>query len=217
MTDSDTGTGRPPLWSGDIGGLTEQSRRALLEVLKGPYLSGRQQPKLWAALRADEREVRSRLHDLFLELVVDDVDEFAFARKIRTDELDTPSALRTEKLLFIDTVMLLVLRQLLLASAGRRVIVGQEEIYEQLAVYRSDSDESTYRKNLNAAWGRMANRYRVLHAAGDDRVEISPMVKFMLDEEQVRAITAVYREIAAGDSGLDATSAESDDREEFVA
>lgn len=202
MTDEATPTGRESLWSGDAGALHEQSRRALLEILKGPYLSGRQQPQLWAALRADEQAIRSRLHDLFLDLVVDDIDEFAFARKVRGSERDIPSALRTERLTFLDTAMLLVLRQLLLASGGEaRVIVGQDEVYERLMVYRDGDDEATFVRNLNGAWGRMMNRFRVLHAAGEDRVEVSPMVKFMIDDEQVRAITAVYRSIARGDAG----------------
>lgn len=189
------------LWTGDTGSLQEQSRRAALEILKGPYLSGRRRPQLWAALMADERAIRSLLHDLFLELVIDPVDEFAFTRKVRTDELDVPSALRSESLTFLDTAMLLVLRQLLLAAPGeQRVIVGQEEVYDRLTVYAgSDADESTFRRNLNGSWGRMMNKFRVIHAAGEDRAEISPVVKFLLDEDRVRALTDEYRRVAAGD------------------
>ena len=67
------------------------------------------------------------------------------------------------------------------------------------AVYR-DGDESTYRRNLNAAWTRMKNRFRVLHDVGEDRVEISPVVKFLIDEDRVRALTQVYAQIA-GEAG----------------
>lgn len=185
-----------PLWTGDTGSLGEQSRRALLEILKGPYLSGGQRPRLWAALVADEAAIRSRLHDLFLDLVIDRVDEFAFARKVKTGELDVPSALRSESLGFLDTAMLLVLRQLLLAAPGeRRVIVGQDEVFERLAVYR-DGDEVTFGRSLNGAWGRMMNKLRVIHPSGEDRAEISPVVKFIIDEERVTEIAAVYRRLA---------------------
>lgn len=184
------------LWPGDTGTLHEQSRRALLRLLQGPYLAGAAHPQLWAALIADERAIRSRLHDLFLDLVVDRVDEFAFTRKIRTGEVDVPQALRSERLTFADTAMLLVLRQLLLSAAGeRRVIAGQDEVFERLSVYR-DGDESTYLRNLNAAWNRMKNRFRVLHDVGDDRVEISPVVKFLIDESQVEALSVVYAKLA---------------------
>ncbi|GAB3282130.1 DUF4194 domain-containing protein [Microbacterium lacusdiani] len=187
------------LWHGDLGRLHERSRRALLEVLKGPYLSGRQQPQLWAALVADERAIRSRLHELFLELVIDPVDEFAFVRKVRTDEIDVPSALRSEALTFIDTAMLLVLRQIQLSAMGdRRVIAGRDEVYDRLAVYRAGADEGTFERNLNAAWTRMKSRFRVIHDVGDDRVEISPVVRYLIDEERVRALAVVYGDIASG-------------------
>ncbi|WP_183622693.1 DUF4194 domain-containing protein [Pseudoclavibacter helvolus] len=186
------------LWRGDTGTLSEGSRRALLEVLKGPYLSGSQQPKIWASLVADETSVRSRLHDLFLELVIDRTDEFAFVRKIETQEIDAPSALRSERLAFIDTTMLLVLRQLLLAGQGeRRVIIDKDEVFERLDIYRGDSDESTFARNLNAAWGRMQNKLRILHPAGDDRYEISPVVKFLVDEDEVAALTAEFQRLGS--------------------
>ena len=54
------------LWPGDTGVLGEQPRRAMLELIKGPYLSGVKAPALWSALLADEVGIRSRLHELFL-------------------------------------------------------------------------------------------------------------------------------------------------------
>ena len=192
------------LWQGDTGTLHEASRRVLLELLKGPYVSGAQNPGLWTALVADQETIRSRLHDLFLDLVLDEYDEFAFTRKVETHDLQVPSALRAERLTFLDTAMLLVLRQFLLTAPGEeRVIVGQDEVYEQLSVYR-DGDESTFQRNLNGSWGRMVNKLRVLHSAGEERFQISPMVRFLIDEDRVRELTAVYRRIAGGgDAGGD--------------
>src|SRR5699024_1495086 len=139
-----------------------------------------------------------RLHELFLDLVIDPVDEFAFTRKIVTDEIEAPAAVRSERLTFLDTAMLLVLRQLLLAAPGeKRVIVDREEVYERLAIYRT-GDESTFQRNLNGSWSRMSNRLRVLHKAGEDRFEISPMVKFLIDEDRVRELIDVYERIASG-------------------
>lgn len=195
------------LWFDDTGTLGERTRRVLLELLKGPYVSGAQSPQLWSALVADEGIVRSRLHDLFLELVIDKIDEFAFTRKVVTEEIDVPAAVRSERLTFLDTAMLLVLRQLLLAAPGeRRVIVDREEVYERLAIYRT-GDESTFQRNLNGAWNRMSNRLRVLHKAGEERFEISPMVKFLIDEDQVRELIDVYERVASGEttSGESAT------------
>lgn len=189
-------TGDAGLWSGDTGTLAEPARRALLDLLKGPYLSGRRRPQLWQALVADEGPIRSRLHDLFLELVIDHTEEFAFTRKVDTEELQVPAALRSEALTFLDTAMLLVLRQQLLMAAGeQRVIAGQTEVFEQLAVYRQ-GDESTWARRLNSSWTKMHHKFNVLHKVEEDRAEISPVLKMMVDHDQARAFTELYRGLA---------------------
>jgi hypothetical protein len=189
------------LWPGDTGVIGEQPRRALLELIKGPYLSGVKTPALWSALLADETGIRSRLHELFLELVVDRVGEFAYVRNVRTTELKVPSTVRSAALTFLDTAMLLVLRQMLLAGeGGGRVIVGQEDVFEQLRVYRTaDRDESDFNKRLNSTWLKMKNTLRVIHQAGaEDRAEISPVLRLIVDAEQIAAISGEYRRIAEG-------------------
>lgn len=201
-----------PLWNGDTGTLAEQSRRAVLELIKGPYLSGAKSATLWSALLADETTIRSRLHELFLDLVIDRSGEFAFVRNVTTEEIAVPSAVRTAPLTFLDTAMLLVLRQMLLSGDDdRRVIVGQEEVYEQLSVYRTaERDEQDFDRRLNSSWNNMKNKLRVIHQAGaEDRAEISPVLRLIVDAEQVRAITAEYRRIAADGVGVVETTEDS--------
>lgn len=204
-----------PLWKGDTGVFAEQSRRALLELIKGPYLSGARSAALWSALLADESAIRSRLHELFLDLVVDRFGEFAFVRNVTSEELAVPSTVRTASLTFLDTAMLLVLRQMLLTGEGDgRVIVGQEDVYEQLRVYRTaDRDEHDFDRRLNSSWNTMKNKLRVIHQAGaDDRAEISPVLRLIVDAEQVSAIRDEYRRIAAGGS-VPVEDADTDDEE----
>ncbi|WFP16376.1 DUF4194 domain-containing protein [Citricoccus muralis] len=185
------------LWHGDTGSLGLGTRRVLLELLKGPYVSGTQSPQLWAALIADEDLVRSRLHELFLDLVLDPVDEFAFTRKVVTHEIEVPVAVRSERLTFLDTAMLLVLRQMLLAAPGeQRVIVGQEDVYERLSIYRT-GDELSFERNLNGSWNRMTNKLRVIHKSGEGRYEISRMVRFLIDEDRVKELIEVYERLGS--------------------
>ncbi|WP_241979054.1 DUF4194 domain-containing protein [Cryobacterium sp. Hh7] len=208
------------LWAQDTGVLGEQSRRALLELIKGPYLSGVNAPALWSALLADETALRSRLHELFLDLVIDRVGEFAFVRNVSTTELKTPNTVRTAALTFLDTAMLLVLRQMLLAGEGEgRVIVGQDEVFEQLWVYRTpDRDEADFARRMNSSWLNMKNKLRVIHLAGaDDRAEISPVLRLIVDADQIQAIGAEYRRIAEGGGGIDVDKEDSsDDTDEDV-
>lgn len=187
---------REALWTGDSGELPDRTRRVLVRLIRGPYLSGAREAQLWAVLLSDERIIRSRLADLFLELVIDRDNEFAFVRNAPSD--DAPRVVRSEALTFLDTAMLLILRQTLLSEEGRgRVIVGRAEIFEQLAVFRTaDRDETDFASRLNSSWNKMQNKLRVLHAAGDDRAEISPVIRMIVDADQLRAITEEYRRIA---------------------
>ena len=202
------------LWPGDKGTLVERSRRALLELVRGPYMSCERSPLNWAALRADEAAIRSRLNDLYLELVLDADAEFAFVRAATGGDGSWPRAVRTKSLTFLDTVMLLTLRQLLIADEGSaRVIIGQDELYETLSVYRTpDRDKYDFAKRLNASWNNMVNSLRVLHPVGDSgadgptRAEISPVVRILVDADRARVLRASYESIASGSGPTDPDS-----------
>jgi hypothetical protein len=215
-TTTDVGTeDATGIWRGDSGELPDRTRRVLLRLVRGPYLSGAREAQLWSVLLSDEKVIRSRLAELFLELVIDRDNEFAFVRNAPADE--APRAVRSEALTFLDTAMLLVLRQTLLSEEGRgRVIVGQAEVFEQLAVFRTaDRDEKDFAGRLNSSWNKMQNKLRVLHAVGEDRAEISPVLRLIVDADQIRAITAEYQRIAReGTGNLSAETMDAEDRVE---
>lgn len=205
MNDDDTTAGKAAepsgtdgLWKGDAGALGIDTRRALLRLIQGPYLAAERSPGPWSALLADEHAVRIRLHELFLDLVIDRDSGFAFVQNAHTGDLDVPVAVRSEKLTFLDSAMLLVLRQMLLAGEHEgRVIVGEDEVFEQLAPFRTpDRDQTDFMKRLNASWRKMKNTLRVVHTASADRVEISPVLRMLVDADQVRALTETYQRIA---------------------
>ena len=58
-------------FAGDNGQLPLETRRVLVQLLLGPSIDATRQRHLWPVLLRDEAVLRSRLHDLFLELVVD--------------------------------------------------------------------------------------------------------------------------------------------------
>lgn len=180
------------LWPTDTGTLHDRSRRALVQLLQGPYLSRDRAKENWSALLSDEKAIRSRLSDVFLELIIDRDAEVAF---VRNAPLETaPRVVRTESLTFMDTVMLLALRHALLNEEGRgRVIVGLDELVETLQVYRTaDRDEADFRRRVSASWGKMMNKLRVIHSVGEERAEISPVVRLLIDSDQTRALEAAY-------------------------
>ena len=117
--------GNDVYYLGDTGRLPLDARRALCQLLIGPSIDQLRHAKLWPALIRSEAAIRSSLADLFLELVLDRDSGVAFTRQADTEDVDAPVLLRTSPLTFIDSVLLLYLRQQLAeAEAVDAGVVG---------------------------------------------------------------------------------------------
>ncbi len=200
MNDEPTTDGHYP---GDTGELDVETRRAFVQLLKGPLVTAAKHPEVWRAVIRDERLLRSRLADVFLDLVIDDENELAFTRPAETGNANTPTVLRTERLTFMDTVMLLALRQRLLrAQPGERVMVDLDELREQLELYRTagDTDPAGYAKRVNASWKKLDKYSLLTKTSTDDRMEVSPVLRQLFDAEQVALVEVEFRRILEEDT-----------------
>lgn len=188
------------LWDGDSGTLRDLSRRALVQLLRGPYLSAASHGRLWTGLLADEDAIRSRLSDMFLELITDDAAQLAFVRNAGT-EVDAPKVMRTATLTFLDTALLLHLRQQLLhESTGNKAIVGADEVADQLQVYRGKdgADPAGFAKRVNTSWQKMI-KYGLLSATSTDgRFVVSPVLRLVFGPEEIAAVRREYTRLAEG-------------------
>ena len=200
MNDEPTTGGHYP---GDTGELDVETRRAFVQLLKGPLVTAAKHPEVWRTVIRDERLLRSRLADVFLDLVIDDENELAFTRPAETGNANTPTVLRTERLTFMDTVMLLALRQRLLrAQPGERVMVDLDELREQLELYRTagDTDPAGYAKRINASWKKLDKYSLLTKTSTDDRMEVSPVLRQLFDAEQVALVEVEFRRILEEDT-----------------
>lgn len=201
------------LWPGDTGSLSLNSRRALVQLLKGPLITSTKHPAIWSAVLSDESALRARLAEVFLDLVLDENAGIAFTRMVRAGEdLGIPQVLRTETLTHVDTLVLLHLRsQVAHALPGERVIVDAEELFAEILVYRSvtDTDEASFRKRFNASLSRIDSKFNLLSSTETQgRYEVSPALKHILDPETVASITAEYQSFAdTADTGNTGESA----------
>lgn len=203
---ADPAPNRPadPLWPGDMGTLREPSRRVLVALIKGPFVSAERHGDIWRALAADTEEIRSRLADLFLDLVIDTTLGVAFIRSAATGDLTAPQVVRTLPLTFIDTVLLLHLRGELVRSNGTgRVIVGKDEVFEQLHVYRAaaSTDEAGFTKRINASWTKFEKQNLVATTSTEGRFEVSPVLRLVFGPEEIAAISAEYKRLLAPTDG----------------
>lgn len=203
-----------PLYPGDVGELQEETRRVYATLLLGPSLEGRDNPNLWPVLVRDQAKIRSRLADLFLELVMDMESKVAFTRQADTNDIAAPRLLRKTSLTFIESVLLLYLRQMLTQAdrQGERAVISKVEITEHLMVYapRDANDPSSFAKRINAAIEN-AKKFSLLHKipAAEERWEISSALKLLFSAEDVVSLTAIYNVRQDG-----ATSADTGDGQE---
>lgn len=185
------------LYPGDTGQIPEEARRVLVQLLAGPSLDGKRHGKLWPALRRHEAVIRSHLSELFLELVLDDDLEVAFTRQADTGELDAPILLRRAPLTFIQSVLLLYLRQLLTEAAarGERAVVSGSEMVEQMKLYEpgENTDRAGFEKRIRAAIEKVKDHSIISPIrASEDRYEISPTLKLLFSADEIAALSRQY-------------------------
>lgn len=188
------------LYQGDSGDLSLDARRVLVQLLAGPSLDGQRHSKLWPILIRDEMAIRSRLSELFLQLVIDRDLKVAFTRQADTGDLEVPRLLRRANLTFLDSILLLHLRQRLTQAEahGDRAVVSTDEIVEFLGVYEQadNTDRALFEKRIHASIEKI-KKHSILRKirASENRFEISPTLKLLFSAEEIQALTRIYHDM----------------------
>lgn len=200
--------GTPPanaLFLGDSGELPLDTRRALVQLLSGPALDGRRHAKLWPVLLRDETVVRRRLAELFLDLVIDRDMQVAFTRQADTGDLEVPLLLRRAQLTFVDSVLVLYLRQRLTQADahGERAVVALDEMVDNLTLYEraASTDRAGFTKRVHASVEKV-KKHNILQKirGSEDRFEISPTLKLLFSAGEIQTLTALYQRMAASEA-----------------
>lgn len=184
----------------DPGELQPGTRRVLLALLRGPYLrSSAGDGRLWAALIRDEPLVRSRLADLYLELVLDPDAGLAFVRNLGVP--DAPSVVRSHPLTLLDTALVLFLRRRLLGQQGgtARAFVGRDEIEDQLRSFRpaAQTDKKGFDDRIAASVNKLKKTSVLLSTDDEDRWEVSPVLGLVFGPDEVALVTADLERLVA--------------------
>lgn len=186
------------LYHSDCDELPLDTRRVLVQLLTGPSIDAQYHSKLWPALIRDETSIRRYLAALFLELVIDQDTQVAFVRQADTEELDAPTLLRRAPLMFLESVLLLHLRQRLTQAnvQGERAVISTQDIVEYLTLYQraGSTDSAGFAKRIYAAIEK-AKKYNILRKirSSEDRFEISPTLKLLFSAEEIQTLTALYQ------------------------
>jgi hypothetical protein len=202
-------------------------RQTLVVLLKHRFITPRSHPREWRTLADHRSEIRTRLADLFLELVVTDVPEVAFKRQALSEGGDRfPTLLHDKAWSREETLVLVKLRDHVRAEAAlgnARAFIERTELVDYVAGFRplEATDEAG---DLDRIRNAIANVYKTGLLVGlstADRWEVSPAVEAMLPIEKLYELLTAFRERNRGEreDRLDEVKAtdewEADEVEEF--
>ena len=185
--------------------LSEPARRALVSLLMNRYICRARHRIAWEGILTSENELRARLDEMYLDLIVDHEAEVAFKRQQDGD--DVPRVLRREKAMTRDASFVLIFLRREYAFADPDdgpVMVTREQIGEFLRAYREDgaSDDARFSRRVDAAINALIKPWQILEPdpAVDYLFTISPVVVPLVGVDEMRRLEAAFRQ-AAADSG----------------
>ncbi|MDT0201675.1 DUF4194 domain-containing protein [Nocardioides sp. AE5] len=187
------------LFEGDEGGLEYAERLALVTLLKQRFISARTHPRDWAVLVEQERTLRSRLNDLFLELHVDREREVAWKRQATPETGGRfPTLLHDVPWSREETLVLVHLRDRLRAGTGTgeaRVFVDRDDLLDHIAGFRPAhaTDEAADERRARNAVLAIAKAGLLIPTATEDRYEISEAVEPLMPLELLTELLEALR------------------------
>jgi hypothetical protein len=186
------------LFPGDTGTLPAAVRNTLVRVMTSRFIDGVRHPDLWNAVLTYHRDLTSRLHDLYVELIIDRGHQVAFTRQAEIE--DVPVLLRREKPLpALTAVLLLHLREEYErgAAEGAPAVVDHDLLMDHLDVWKQadDQDPATFGKRSENAITALRDR-QILVPVSEGRYRISGIIVPLFTPEKIALLTEAFEEIA---------------------
>jgi hypothetical protein len=200
----------PSLFEGDEGELELEQRQTLVFLLKRSVITQAANRREWDTLVRDPRTtrfIRSRLHEMFLDLVLDRDKGVAYKVQVRSDTpRQFPTLIRDTNYNREETVLLVLLRKRHLAEAVglAQVRVDLSEMLAEVASYRPASatdvhgDETRVKNAVKSLVGE-----GILQATDDEqRFIISPVIESVLPLDRLKQMLTWLREANAAGPDL---------------
>jgi Domain of unknown function (DUF4194) len=183
--------------------LPEPARRALVSLLTNRYISKARHRIAWEGILSSEHDLRTRLDEMYLDLVVDHEAEVAFKRQQDGD--DVPRVLRREKALTRDASFVLIFLRREYAFADPDdgpAMITRDQIGEFLRAYREDGDgdDARFSHRVDAAINALIKPWQILEPdpAVDYLFTISPVIVPLVGVDEMSRFETAFREASGG-------------------
>jgi hypothetical protein len=177
------------LFAGDAGILDADVRRVLVQLLRRKFLLAEKNPAQWRTLLENQQIIESRMHDLFIRLVVDHDRGVAYKQQVRSVELDVPILLKDDPYSRAETLVLVHLRTVFQRERGTgetSARVDIEELEQTVLTYFDPNDHNLARgqQEVRTAVQRLVTE-GLLAEESAGRYRITPMVEVVLSTEKL--------------------------------
>ena len=191
--EAEQGDTRKTLFEGDTGELPKSVRDALVTLLRGPCVESRDDEKRWNTILINEKRLRSALHDLYLNLIIDKEEGVAFVRQITpNEELKNPILMQRHTMVLHESMLVVFLRRKLLESSskGERAVIEKRDMHEYLKPFYPDSNDEALAQKRRDSYIDKFTRYGFLRKipGTDDRLEVSPIVKLIFTAQDAEVL-----------------------------
>ena len=204
---------------GDGAEMPHEARRVLVYLMRQGAIIAAQKGKLYEALCRHQGVIRRHLAEVYLRLVLDERSGLGFVARFdsddeASDESDSEndndstesfvSLITRRTLSLYDTLLLLVLRrhyQEREAAGEQKITVDIERLESYLTPFLPLTNHaSADRRKLNGAVKNMKDRKLLAPLRGsDDRFEITPLIRYVVDAAFLETMLAEYQRLAAED------------------
>lgn len=186
------------LFPGDTGTLDVEVRRLLVRLLQRRFLLADKSPAQWRTLLENQQIIESRLHDLFVRLVVDHDRGIAYKQQVRSGELDVPILLKDDPYSRAETLVLVHLRTVYQRERGTgesSARVDIEELEQTVLSYFDPDDHNLARgqREIRNAVQRLATE-GLLAEESAGRYRITPLVEVVLSTEKLTELSRWLQE-----------------------
>ncbi|WP_329521889.1 DUF4194 domain-containing protein [Spirillospora sp. NBC_01491] len=185
------------LFAGDRGTLDVDVRRVLVRLLQRRFLLAEKSPAQWRTLLENQQIIESRLHDLFVRLVVDHDRGIAYKQQVRSAELDVPILLKDDPYNRAETLVLVHLRTVFQRERGTgetSARVDIEELEQTVLTYFDPDDHNLARgqREIRNAVQRLVTE-GLLAEESAGRYRITPLVEVVLSTEKLTELNQWLR------------------------
>ncbi|GAB3666067.1 hypothetical protein GCM10027591_15120 [Zhihengliuella somnathii] len=204
-----TGTARgAALFDGDTGRFELPLRQALVRLLRGPYVDGTADARLWQRILDRRAQIQGFVSELFLRLVIDEDRKIALLEPVELEHPHTTAIVPRRALKREETLLALRLRLLLESHAGTGTdaVVTRAGARDILAEHRQPGtvDDKRLEELTDSSIARLLALKLLLPTQLDHEYKVSGALALALPFSSIEEIPAYLAAIERTDADAEA-------------